>query len=593
MALAYTAAAVVAAVSSFAAVSFLLHRFSPAPPAFVVKRQPESPFALYVGRTVHARYAPVPHNFKYPIFYFGIDLDKLSEASSFFGGKWFSVNKWGTIFTFWEKDHLNSAADYESTKDLPLKERALRILEKLGVPRNEVGKVELITMPKVFGRSFNPLSVYYCFSSTNPTTVRAVLLEVNNTFNERHVYLCDESNRLEATRSGYGSSHKMNRSFHVSPFNNRTGDYEIHVSSPESGSVDVLIIVKDYKADLPGEENPENVLRIEKHLMARVWAEKYPLTGWTMAYLVSAYPITAFLTVPRIMYEAWKLAYQKHLPIYQRPHPYSDVHGQAMTIRRKKMTAFDLFCSDIAFAFLARQCKSHGAELQVILPDETIVVITAHGEIEKRPSPTTASQKVSYGSLALPTTQIVKVHLHSYNLVKRLVLDGDNVARCLAHCFTRGDFSTEHPDNFLRIFLSSSSSTTTQKIDSVSKLRAWFNKDATVPSPFGAIKSSFPNVEIPNTWGAYLTLFRNAVEIRAEEGYFSSIATFALDPNELPSRVVKYVEDAKGRDNGSWKAAEVRPLAEMEDELSPEEREQLRFGIFWESLWVVVDKSER
>ena len=48
------------------------------------------------------------------------------------------------------------------------------------------GPIRLLTMPRILGYSFNPLSLYFCYACDG--ALRAILYEVNNTFGQRHSY---------------------------------------------------------------------------------------------------------------------------------------------------------------------------------------------------------------------------------------------------------------------------------------------------------------------------------------------------------------------------------------------------------------------
>ena len=50
-----------------------------------------------------------------------------------------------------------------------------------------------MTMPRILGYAFNPVSFWFCFDAGKG--LRAVLAEVNNTFGERHCYLCFRDDR--------------------------------------------------------------------------------------------------------------------------------------------------------------------------------------------------------------------------------------------------------------------------------------------------------------------------------------------------------------------------------------------------------------
>ncbi len=81
-------------------------------------------------------------------------------------------------------------------------------------------RVFLLAQLRTFGWSFNPLAVYYCWS-TDGCALDAVVLEVTNTpWGERHWYVLD-------ARDG-NTTASVTKSMHVSPF--LAMDVEYHVS---------------------------------------------------------------------------------------------------------------------------------------------------------------------------------------------------------------------------------------------------------------------------------------------------------------------------------------------------------------------------
>ncbi|MBU6236075.1 MAG: DUF1365 family protein, partial [Alphaproteobacteria bacterium] len=80
--------------------------------------------------------------------------------------------------------------------------------------------VVLVTMPRVLGYVFNPVSFWLCYDEMGQ--LRAVLCEVNNTFGEHHDYLCVRPDKgpIGDTDTLVGS-----KQFHVSPFMEREGSY--------------------------------------------------------------------------------------------------------------------------------------------------------------------------------------------------------------------------------------------------------------------------------------------------------------------------------------------------------------------------------
>lgn len=99
-----------------------------------------------------------------------------------------SLERIGYLFMARDDRHTGETQE----KPLGIKEKVLKVLEEQGVEREEIGRVYLVTMPSYLGfQGINPLSVYYCYGKEDGEDRRlnAVVLEVHNTFGERHVYV--------------------------------------------------------------------------------------------------------------------------------------------------------------------------------------------------------------------------------------------------------------------------------------------------------------------------------------------------------------------------------------------------------------------
>jgi len=77
------------------------------------------------------------------------------------------------------------------------------------------GEVWLHCYPRVLGFTFKPVSFWYCHRPDG--SLRAIVVEVNNTFGERHCYLLDTPR--------YGAELRATKVFHVSPFCAVEGGY--------------------------------------------------------------------------------------------------------------------------------------------------------------------------------------------------------------------------------------------------------------------------------------------------------------------------------------------------------------------------------
>lgn len=82
------------------------------------------------------------------------------------------------------------------------------------------GEIVLVTLPRVFGYVFNPVSFWFCLDEKQ--NLRAVICEVNNTFGETHTYICAHKDERPIAPEDILEGKKV---FHVSPFMEREGHY--------------------------------------------------------------------------------------------------------------------------------------------------------------------------------------------------------------------------------------------------------------------------------------------------------------------------------------------------------------------------------
>ncbi|KAJ3237620.1 hypothetical protein HDU81_009170 [Chytriomyces hyalinus] len=417
--------------------------------------------SLFFATTKHVRVSPVGHSFVFPVVYLGFNVG--TAATDPFRSLFFAHNALA-LLSVWNKDLLVGTGS--------LRERVLTVLRDANTPLPlPIGRILLVTAPRVFGLpSFNPLNVYYCHDDSPTQPLRAIILEVNNTFGERHLYVLDESNRWESPKKGFHSSYEVQRSFFVSPFNNRSGVYETHISDMTGNKTGVLLIIKEYAPASNELLTPDSKIEIEphvtpsKHLIASVEGAGVPLTPATVLCLLYFHPLTIFLTMPRIMMEAWKIAYVKKLGVYQKPNPQHAPPlaaqsapvppGKGRTIHQLPESSVDNFCKGIAFSHFTKLCKLAPLGTRLVLHLRYLprtLVITREGVISETSEPTPFPLIDENG--AGDFLDIV-IHLSSPAFLTRLVLDAENTARAISCAFIAGDWSAadvNHIARFLRL----------------------------------------------------------------------------------------------------------------------------------------------
>jgi DUF1365 family protein len=193
---------------------------------------------------------------------------------------------------------------------------------KQGVEPAEWDHAYLITAPRFLGYSFNPVSFWYIFTKDNHLAM--MILEVNNTFDERRMYLLkagetdgtddDVEGRTEETPTRFKNN--WAKDFHVSPFNSRKGRYSLSAINPYASSssnapiLDNTIVLKSSK------NHPK--------LVARVFSEGTPIdpltaSPWDNARFLIAWFWVGFATSPRILKEAFLLFFKRDLHVWLRP----------------------------------------------------------------------------------------------------------------------------------------------------------------------------------------------------------------------------------------------------------------------------------
>ena len=246
---------------------------------------------IYIGETRYARHAPVEHAFRYPLYWLGLDLDELEELQKEIPAFGYNRRRRLSIFD----------TDYLDGESGGLKNRFVAWLKKQGVSA-PIDKVELVTVPRLFGSVFNPVSFYYGYRPDGG--LECVVAEVNNTFGERHHYILHP---LEPGPDGFVARAAHPKQFHVSPFNDMKGEYEF------------LFADMRQKLDIHVTLNRDG----RKHLWVGMSGEAQPMTRENLAQAMRRFPLAPWLTKPRMLWQAAKLHYGKRLPVFHKPAPSS------------------------------------------------------------------------------------------------------------------------------------------------------------------------------------------------------------------------------------------------------------------------------
>ncbi|KAL9113642.1 MAG: hypothetical protein Q9187_007600 [Circinaria calcarea] len=245
------------------------------------------------------------------------------------------------------------AADYlyRGSAHLGLQGKLRAYLKSQGQSLQDYPFAYLVTAPRFLGYSFNPVSFWYLYSKEKH--LKAMILEVNNTFDERRMYfLKDAEGQVNISLNIGGSpgltedsdkplSHRKGsakfasiwaKDFHVSPFNSRKGSYALAAYDPFGPSFDGVGTIN----------NTITLSSSKSHakLVARIFSTGPPtdpsaLTVATKVRFILAWWWVGFVTFPRIVKEAGKLFFQRKLHVWYRPEVMNDSIGRKETDRER------------------------------------------------------------------------------------------------------------------------------------------------------------------------------------------------------------------------------------------------------------------
>jgi DUF1365 family protein len=245
---------------------------------------------LYSGVVRHQRRQPVRYDFRYRVYYLGVDLDELPELDRRL--RLLSVER-RNLYELRGGDHFGGPGRL----DRAMRER----LAARGLPAAD-WRIELVTYPRIGGYVFNPVAFYLCRDRATDA-IRHVLAEVHNTHGERHVYHLD---RESADTAVYRA--QADKRFYVSPFIGMDARYDFRLAEVGAAEASRLSLAIN-ASTAAGEQFLHTGLRLDAQ----------PLTDGSLARAFAATPFLTLKTIGLIHWHAAKLwlhgvRYRRHTP---------------------------------------------------------------------------------------------------------------------------------------------------------------------------------------------------------------------------------------------------------------------------------------
>lgn len=253
---------------------------------------------LYECQILHQRFTPKAHRFVYRIFMFAFDLDEIAALPKRLA---LFSNQRRNVYNFCERDFLpTTEIIHQPTPPGPapapsagLKDRVIAHLAAHGIDLAG-GRVMLITLPRVFGYQFNPVSFYFCYDRQGHPV--ASIAEVSNTFKEMKPFVLGPATSA-TTANAAVFSRRTPKYFYVSPFSDLDVAFDFTLHTPGDK---LAIQIDDYAAG-------------ERTLTSVLTGSRTSLTNGRLAWFTFKYPFITLRVMALIHWQALQL-YLKRVP---------------------------------------------------------------------------------------------------------------------------------------------------------------------------------------------------------------------------------------------------------------------------------------
>lgn len=236
---------------------------------------------LATGSTWHCRKTPVRNVFKYGVYFLMLPMRAMRIQSEQKTPTPLARNRWAWL-SFYDSDHGAGQSDALAWVEC--------LLTEADVDHHDC-EIWLQTFPRVMGYAFKPISIWYLVRKDD--TLAAAVVEVNNTFGQRHIYL------LAGQGVAWGASIEAKKVFHVSPFCDVIGAYQFKFTR----------------------STEQIAAYIEHDTLQTHWiGTTQPLTQQAAIRAFISSPLMTFGIVARIHWQAVKL-WLKKTPFYKLPPP--------------------------------------------------------------------------------------------------------------------------------------------------------------------------------------------------------------------------------------------------------------------------------
>lgn len=233
---------------------------------------------LMKADVMHKRLLPREHAFHYRVYYLALPIEHLEGAAKGI----FSIDRFN-LLAYYHRDH--GARDGGDAAQW-----ARGLLAQFGTA-GDVTRLVLVTLPRILGYVFNPVSFWLGFNEAGE--LRAAIAEVNNTFKETHSYVLTKQ---DGSAIGSDDWLTTSKDFHVSPFLPVEGSYRFRFAVRE-GKLGIWIDHANAHGELT--------------LLTSLTGHMAPLTRGRLWKAFVAIPLVTLKVIGLIHFEAIRLIAKK------------------------------------------------------------------------------------------------------------------------------------------------------------------------------------------------------------------------------------------------------------------------------------------
>jgi DUF1365 family protein len=248
---------------------------------------------LYEGSVRHRRLGgEVKDEFRYPLFMAYLDLSELSFC--FDESLLWSAHRPAPA---WFR-----RSDYLGDPSVPLSDAVRELVDERTGMRPE-GSIRLLTHLRYFGKSFNPVSFYYCFAGDGQRVV-AVVADVTNTpWGERHAYVMAVDSAADHGTVKLMQA-RLAKQLHVSPLMGMNRTYDWRLTEPGE---QLLVHIESRRTDRPACPGKHADGDETSLFDATLSLNRREMTPHSLRMVLLRYPLITLRIVTRIYTHALRL----------------------------------------------------------------------------------------------------------------------------------------------------------------------------------------------------------------------------------------------------------------------------------------------